>query len=113
MKAIIVYGIPAIVLLLAMVGGKVYSLYREKKRKQLLGKCIEAAGRVRLVENRDAPLQTGTLNRKWEIEAEFEYGGKTYFAFADRQRQKPKCKVGDEITVYFDPEHPENNVIFL
>ena len=113
MKAFIVYGIPAIVLFLVMVGGKVYSARKDKKRKLLLEKCRTVTGRVRLVDNRDAPLGYGSLNRKWELEAEFEYGGRTYFAFADRQRQKPEYKVGDEIIVYFDPKHPEDNVILL
>lgn len=113
MKTFVIYGFPAVVLLLALVCGKVYAAHKEKKRKQLLKRCIAVIGRVRLVENRDAPLDTGSLNRKWELEAEFEYGGRTYFAFADRQRQKPEYKVGDEITVCFDPEHPEDNVVLL
>lgn len=113
MKVFVIYGFPAAVLLLMVVYGKIYAAYKKKRREQLLARCIVVTGKVRLVENRDAPLRTGSLNRKWELEAEFEYGGRTYFAFADRQRKKPEYKVGDEIAVYFDPEHPKDNVVLL
>ena len=113
MNYFFVYLFPALILLLAAVGGKFVGNCRKKKRKALYERCISTMGKVRLVEKWDGTMGIGTLNKHWELEAEFEYSGQTYFAFAERQREKPQYEVGDAIEVYFDPQHPEDNLIVL
>lgn len=84
------------------------SRMRDKKQKKLIKHGFKICGQVRHVKYEWAFRRS--MSRYYELYAEFEYDGKTYYALK-KCHFKPKYQKGDPIGICFDPDDPNENMI--
>ena len=96
----------AIILMLSML--RIRERLQSKRERDLLRRGIKICGQVRFVQYEWAFRRS--LNRYYELYAEFEYDGKTHYALK-KCRHKPRYQAGDPIGICFDPDDPDENMI--
>ena len=94
----------AIVVVIPLLSDRI----RRRKNSALFKRGIKICGKVRHV--RYEWLGRRHFSRYYELYAEFEYDGKTYYAL-QKCRRKPPYQPGDPIGVCFDPGDPGENMI--
>lgn len=97
-------GIVGIVICIYLVRDQ----HRRNFQAALLKRGVKICGKVRHVKYEW--LVRGLLSRNYELYAEFEYDGKTYYALK-KCRAKPAYQAGDPIGICFDPNDPGENMI--
>ena len=98
--------------LIAILGGIIAALecgdHRKSKRRRKLLNCgASAVGRVRVVER-----VWGIRPPRFELRAEFEYAGRTYYT-VETYGFRPDVRANDPVEIRFDPDDPEENTILI
>lgn len=101
-----------VVILIVVLGRVIAAMeYRDRKRskqRQKLLRCsATTVGRVRAVE-----WLWGIRPVRFELRAEFEYAGRTYYT-AETYGYRPDVQVNDPVEIRFDPDDPDENTILI
>lgn len=98
--------------LIAILGGIIAALecgdHRKSRQQRKLRSCgASAVGRMRAVER-----VWGIRPPRFELRAEFEYAGRTYYT-VETYDFRPDVRENDPVEIRFDPDDPEENIIMI
>lgn len=108
MARIMLHLVPELVIAVLLAIVVLQRHKRNQRQKLLILHGMKVCGMVRHVKHEW--LFRGSANRHYELYAEFEYEGQTYYALRKSFR-KPPYQKDDPIGICFNPENPNENVI--
>ena len=102
------FGLVLIAILGGIIAAVEYSDSRKSKlRRKLLNCGASAVGRVRAVER-----VWGIRPPRFELRAEFEYAGRTYYT-VESYGFRPNVRENDPVEIRFDTNDPGENTILI